>query len=41
MDFWRHAAGISRREGITNERIREIMDVRHTITDEVRNKELI
>jgi len=40
MDFWRRAAGKSKLERYTNERIREIMGVTHTIADEVRVKQL-
>lgn len=41
MDFWRRAAGRSRIERITNTRIREIMNVDHTIVDDIRDKQLI
>lgn len=41
MDFWHLAAGKSRMERVTNARIREIMDAPHTITDEIRTKQLI
>lgn len=40
MDFWRRSAGISRRDRITNERVREIMGVTHTIVDDIRTKQL-
>lgn len=40
MDFWRRAAGRSRVERITNDRIREIMGVHRTITDDIRTKQL-
>ncbi|CAH0383863.1 unnamed protein product [Bemisia tabaci] len=32
MDFWRRLAGISRRERIRNERVREVMGVEGTIS---------
>ena len=41
MDFWRRSAGKSRLERITNERIREIMEVKHTIVDDIKNSQLI
>lgn len=41
MDFWRRAAGRSRMERITNNRIREIMKVDRTIMDDIKNKQLI
>ena len=41
MDFWRRAAGKSRIERVRNERIREIMEVRHTIVDDIKTKQLI
>lgn len=41
MDFWRRAAGRSKMERITNERIREIMNVRHTIVEDIKDKQLI
>lgn len=41
MDFWRRAAGISRAERITNQRIREIMKVGQTIIDEVQRRQLV
>jgi len=34
MDFWKRAAGKSRWERIRNERIQEIMNVRHTIVED-------
>lgn len=41
MDFWRRAAGRSRREKVTNEIIREIMGVKHTIMDDIKTKQLM
>lgn len=41
MDFWRRSAGISRRDHIRNERIREIMGAEHTIIDDIKTKQLI
>ncbi|XP_057670224.1 uncharacterized protein LOC130902259 [Diorhabda carinulata] len=40
MDYWRRAAGISRLEKISNDRIREIMKVQHTITEDIRMNQL-
>lgn len=40
MDFWRRAAGRSRIERIPNDTIRTNMEVGHTITDEIRTKQL-
>ncbi|XP_043498441.1 uncharacterized protein LOC122525861 [Polistes fuscatus] len=40
MDFWRRAAGVSRRDKIRNTRILEIMDVKHTIIDDIKTKQL-
>lgn len=34
MDFWRRLAGKSRMEKITNESIREIMGVKHSIVED-------
>lgn len=41
MDFWRRSAGRSRMERVTNNRIREIMHVKHSIIDDIKNKQLI
>lgn len=41
MDFWRRSAGRSRRDRVRNDRIREIMGVRKTITDDIKTKQLI
>jgi len=41
MDFWRRAAGRSRMEKVTNIRIREIMKVKHTIADDIMDKQLV
>lgn len=41
MDYWRRAAGKSRMERVTNERIREIMNVEHTIVEDIRDKQLV
>jgi len=35
MDFWRRAAGKSRLEKIRNEGIQEIINVRHTIVEDI------
>ena len=35
--FWRRAAGRSRLERVTKERIREIMQVTHAMSDEIKN----
>ncbi|XP_056648205.1 uncharacterized protein LOC130452786 [Diorhabda sublineata] len=40
MDYCRRAAGISRLEKIRNDRIREIMKVQHTITEDIRVNQL-
>lgn len=41
MDFWRKSVGKSRKERVTNERIRNIMGITHTLVDEVKTKQLI
>ncbi|XP_044760889.1 uncharacterized protein LOC123318344 [Coccinella septempunctata] len=41
MDFWQRSAGISRRDRVRNERVREIMGSKHTITDDIKTKQLI
>ena len=41
MDFWRRSAGISRRERIRNERVREIMGVEKDIVHDIRSKQLV
>lgn len=40
MDLWRRAAGKSRVERITNNRIREIMSINRTIFDNIRTQQL-
>ena len=35
MDFWRRSAGRSKRDRVRNEEIREIMNVTHTIVDDI------
>lgn len=40
MDFWRRAAGRSRRKRITNERVRETMGVLRNVVDEIKTKQL-
>ncbi|XP_045480901.1 uncharacterized protein LOC123685289 [Harmonia axyridis] len=40
MDFWRRAAGRSKLERFTNNRIREIMGVTHTITQDIKINQL-
>ncbi|XP_060525285.1 uncharacterized protein LOC132701394 [Cylas formicarius] len=40
MDFWRRAAGRLRTERVPNEVIRTTMKVGHTISDEIRTKQL-
>ena len=41
MDFWRRSAGISKRERVTNEKIREIMDVKHLLVDDIKTKQFL
>ncbi len=41
MDFWRRSAGISRRERVRNERVREIMGVEGTIVHDIMTKQLV
>ena len=41
MDFWQSATGRSTLERVTNELIREIMEVMHIIVDEIKNRQLI
>ncbi|XP_030752227.1 uncharacterized protein LOC115879471 [Sitophilus oryzae] len=41
MDYWRRSAGRSKREQITNDRVKEIMGAEHTIVDDIRTKQLI
>lgn len=41
MDFWRRAAGRSKKERIPNDRIREIMGITHTIVDEIKERQLV
>ncbi|XP_030757309.1 uncharacterized protein LOC115883138 [Sitophilus oryzae] len=41
IDYWRRSAGKSKREQITNNRVREIMGAEHTIVDDIRTKQLI
>lgn len=40
MDFWRRSAGKSRMEKITNERIREIMGVKHSVVEDIKVNQL-
>ena len=40
MDFWR-SAGISRRERIRNEKVREIMEVKNNNGHDIRSKQLV
>lgn len=40
MDYWRRAAGKSRLEKVRNERIRELMHVKHTMVEEIKIKQL-
>ena len=40
MDFWRRAAQVSRRDKIRNNKIAEIMRVRHIILDDITLKQL-
>ena len=41
MDFWRRSAGISRRDHVRNERVREIIDAKQTIVHEIMTKQLV
>ncbi|XP_030763131.1 uncharacterized protein LOC115887773 [Sitophilus oryzae] len=41
MDYWRRSARKSKREQITNNKVREIMGAEHTIVDDIRTKQLI
>ena len=41
MDFWRRVARRSRLERVTNDRIGEIIQVMHTIVDEIKNRQII
>ena len=41
IDFWQRAARGSRLERVTNERIREIIQVTHKIVDEIKNRRLM
>lgn len=40
MDYWRRAAGKSKLERVRNERIREIMGVKHKITEDIQINQL-
>ncbi|KAK4881259.1 hypothetical protein RN001_004578 [Aquatica leii] len=40
MDYWRRAAGKSKRERVTNERIRGIMEVSHILMDYIKTIQL-
>lgn len=40
MDYWRRSAGKSRLERIRNERIREVMGIKHTIVEDIKIKQL-
>lgn len=41
MDYWRRAAGISRRDRVRNTRIREIMDAGRDIVEEIEKRQLL
>lgn len=41
MDFWRRSAGISRRDHVRNERVREIMNAEQNIVHEIMTKQLV
>ena len=41
MDFWRRATGRSRRERVTNDHIKKIMEIEHKIVDDLPTKQLI
>ena len=41
MDFWRRSAGISRRDRVRNDRVRQIMEVGNDIVFDVMNKQLV
>ena len=41
MDFWRRSAGISRKDRVRNETVREIMDAKQTIVHDIMTKQLI
>jgi hypothetical protein len=41
MDFWHRSARISRRETVRNEIITEKMDVKNTVLDDIRAKQLL
>ena len=40
MDFWRRSAGISRRDRVRNERIRQVMKVEKDIVHDVMSRQL-
>lgn len=40
MDYWRRAAGKSKMDKVTNERIKEIMGVKQDIVDDIKIKQL-
>nr|XP_018916932.1 PREDICTED: uncharacterized protein LOC109043975 [Bemisia tabaci] len=41
MDFWRRSAGISRRDHVRNERVREIMNAEQNIVHEIMTEQLV
>ena len=41
MDFWRRSAGISRRDRVRNDRVRQIMEVGNVIVFDVMTKQLV
>ena len=41
MDFWRRSAGISRRDRVRNDRVRQIMEVENDIVFDVMTKQLV
>lgn len=41
MDFWRRSAGISRKDRVRNETVRDIMDAKQTIVHDIMTKQLI
>uniref|UniRef100_A0AAR5PEF9 Uncharacterized protein n=1 Tax=Dendroctonus ponderosae TaxID=77166 RepID=A0AAR5PEF9_DENPD len=41
MDFWSPVSGISKRKRITNEAVTAMMGITHSITDVIKNKQLI
>jgi len=41
MDFWRRSAGISRRDRVRNDRVRQIMEVENDIVFDIMTKQLV